>query len=120
MNADFARRIPGSYPLAPDLSSLLPGIPRISPIDDIPQSAWHEWIGSAQALDGTLLLRDGPQLSVSNEPKRVHDGETCRTLLAFVAILPTTLRDLVMCAGECLLDDVATSWDEPQETIVNL
>jgi hypothetical protein len=119
MNADPARRIPGSYPLSPDLSSLLPDVPRISPIDDIPQSAWHEWIRSAQALDGTLLLRDGPQLSVPNELNRVHDGETYRTLLAFGAILPTTLRDLVMRVGECLLDGVAASRDGPQEPIVN-
>jgi len=94
MNADFTRRIPGSYPLSLDLSSLLPVIPRISPID-IPQSAL--------ALEGTPPLRDDPQLSgirVPNEPNHVHDGEMRRTLLAFVAILPTTLRDVVMRAGD--------------------
>ncbi|KAI9436129.1 hypothetical protein BJY52DRAFT_1387361 [Lactarius psammicola] len=116
MNADLSRRIPGSYPLSLDLSSLLPVIPRISPID-ISQSAWNEWMGSTLALEGTPPLCDGPQLSgirVPDEPNHVHDGEVRRTLLAFVAILPTTLRDLVIRAGEmCLLDGVAYPRDGP-------
>ncbi|KAH9177115.1 hypothetical protein EDB89DRAFT_1938232 [Lactarius sanguifluus] len=91
-NVDLTRRIPGSYPL-----SDLPAVPRVSSS----QSVCNEW--SALALEGTPPLHDGPQLSgirAPNEPNYVHDGEMRRTLSAFVTILPTTLRDLVMRAGD--------------------
>lgn len=97
-NADFTRCIPpGSYPLSPDLSSSLPVIPRIFP-----------------QLSG---------IRAPNELNRAHDGEARRTLLAFAAIIPTTLRDLVVRAGEmCLLDGITALRDGPHcfnETIIN-
>ncbi|KAH9060714.1 hypothetical protein EDB87DRAFT_1613491 [Lactarius vividus] len=119
-NADFTRRIPGSYP-----PSDPPALPRVSPID-VPHCACNEWIRGPLTLEGTPSLRDGPQLSsisVLNEPNRVHEGEMRRTLLALVAILPTTLRDLVIRAGEtCLPDGIAGPRDSPchlKATMVN-
>ncbi|KAH9075659.1 hypothetical protein EDB83DRAFT_2351502 [Lactarius deliciosus] len=83
-NVGLTRRIPGSYPLSGLVS---------------PRSTLHK----VHVTSGAPPLHDCPQLSgirVLNEPNYVHDGEMRRTLSAFITILPTTLRDIVMRAGD--------------------
>jgi hypothetical protein len=99
-SVDFQGHIPGTYPLSSDSPSLLPDLSRISPID-IPQSTWSKRRKSALGLDGVPPLTLGDHLDSATE-----DGNNHRTALAFTAILPTTLRDLVKRAEMNLIGDV--------------
>jgi hypothetical protein len=106
--ADFQRRIPGTYPLSSDSTSLLPTIPHISPID-IPQSTWSKRRKSALGLDGVPPLNTSHSgLTLGNHLDSVtEDGDRHGTALAFTVVLPTTLRDLVKGAEEMnLIGDV--------------
>ena len=100
-SADFQGRIPGTYPLSSDSPSLLPLIPRHSPID-IPQSTWCKRRESALGLDGVPPLNTshsglthGNHLDYATE-----DGDKHGTALTFTTMLPTTIRDLVKRAEE--------------------
>lgn len=107
-SADFQGRIPGTYPLSADSPSLLPVIPRISPID-IPQSTWSKQRKSALGLDGVPPLNTSHSgLTLGDHlDSATEDGNKHGTALAFTAMLPTTLRDLVKRAEEMnLIDDV--------------
>jgi hypothetical protein len=98
-SADIQGRIPGTYPLSSDSPSLLPVIPRISPID-IPQSTWSKRRKSALGLDGVPPLNTlHSGLTLGNHLDSVTEDEH-GTALAFTAMLPTTLRDLVKRAEE--------------------
>ncbi|KAI0307423.1 hypothetical protein B0F90DRAFT_1673439 [Multifurca ochricompacta] len=119
LSPEVINRIPGSYPQSLDHSPSLPAIPRISPVG-IAQSETRKWSGSALGLEGVPPLREegcvtasNPSLSVlrpSSDLDLTLDGENQRkTMLAFVAALPTTLGELAKRAGEMsLFDGVAT------------
>ncbi len=103
-SVDFQGCIPGTYPLSSDPPSLLPVIPRI-PLVDIPQSTWSKRRGSALGLDGVPPLNTSISgLTLGNHLESADgDGNKHGKALAFTATLPTTLRDLVKCAGEMSL-----------------
>jgi len=107
-SSDFQGRIPGTYPLSPDHPSLPPVIHRISPVD-IPQSAWSKRRKSALGLDGvppSNTSYSGSTLG-NHLDSATEDGNEHGTALAFTAILPTTLRDLVKRVEEMnLIGDV--------------
>ncbi|KAI0271702.1 hypothetical protein BC834DRAFT_860898 [Gloeopeniophorella convolvens] len=118
-------RMPGSYPLSLDLSSLLPAIPHISPID-IPQSAWSDWGGSALGLEGVPPPREtGSIVPFSPSISELRLGsdaghadcvevEQRMTVLAFTEALPATLRDLARRAGRMsLFEGVVSTQDNP-------
>lgn len=112
-NADFPGRIPGSYPLSSD--PVLPVDSCVSPID-IPQSVRSQWKRSLLGLDSVPPFHEAdrsttprPSQSALTPGSRSEDEDQLRTVLAFTATLPTTLRDLVQRAGEMsLFDGVAT------------
>ena len=105
-SVDFQGHIPGTYPLSSDSPSLLPAIPRISPID-IPQSTWSKRRKSALGLDGVPPLNTHSGLTLGNHlDSATDDGNKHGTALVFTATLPTTLRDLVKRAEINLIDDV--------------
>ena len=107
-SVDFQGAIPGTYPLSSDSPSLLPVIPRISPID-IPQSTWSKRRKSALGLDGVPPLNTSHSgLTLGNHfDSATEDGNKHGTALAFTVTLPTTLRDLIKRAEEMnLIGDV--------------
>jgi hypothetical protein len=106
-SADFQGRIPGTYPLSSDSPSLLPVIPRISPID-IPQTTWGKRRKSALGLDGVPPLNTSHSgLTLGNHlDPATDDGNKRGTALEFTATLPTTLRDLVKRAEVNLIGEV--------------
>ncbi len=114
-SADFPGRIPGSYPLSSDPPSLLPVNSCVSPID-IPQCVRSQRKGSLLGLDGVPPFHEAgrsttprPSQSALTPSSHPGDEDQLRTVLAFTATLPTTLRDLVKRAGEMsLFDGVAT------------
>jgi hypothetical protein len=113
MSADFPGRIPGTYPLSSDFPSPLPAVPCVSPFD-IPQGMWSRWTRGALGLEGVPALHGaGPSHSGSRLGSRLdcahRAGDQQRTMLAFTATLPTTLRDLAKRAGDMSpLDGVTT------------
>lgn len=92
-SADLQGRIPGSYPLSP---SPLPVIPRIPPID-IPQSTWSKRRESALGLDGVPPLNTSHSVLTLGDhlDSATEDGDRHGAVLAFTAVLPTTLQELV-------------------------
>ena len=103
-SADFQGRIPGTYPLSSDSPSLLPVIPRLSPIH-IPQSTWSKRRKSALGLDGVPPLNTSHSaLTLGNHLDSATEEHG--TAPSFTAILPTTVRDLVKRAEEMIGDVV--------------
>lgn len=97
-------RIPGTYPLSSDPLSLFPVIPHTFPID-ISRNTLTKCSGSALGLEGisphheagyfTPSSPSHSRLGLGSRLDCAHgDGNQHRTVLAFTAALPTTLRDL--------------------------